>query len=80
MCNIRYISDQKSNDQDIGLGEVVAHEQQGLPQTLGEGIGEDVSVVEFSGMLSFAESPPAGQRLLGQTSINRLNQNFNAGK
>jgi hypothetical protein len=50
---------------DVGLGEIIAHVEQGQPSALCEGIGKAVAVIQAGRMSALAEAPPSHASDLG---------------
>lgn len=60
-----------SGDEDVGLREVAAFEEERLPGLLREGVGEAVAEVEAGGMAAFAEATKGLAGYLGLLLVER---------
>src|SRR6185312_15065565 len=58
---------------DVGLGEIVALEQQGFIGQLGKRVGEAVAIVEARRMTALAIAAPGATRLIGVLDLDRDN-------
>lgn len=65
-----------SSGSDVGLGEIVALEQQGLLRQGGEGIGKAITTIKAGGMAPLAVPAPGPAGLIGMLGPDGNNLDF----